>query len=76
MCLSNIYYDGKNKEFHELKLGQLTMDDYVKRFLEILRYVPYIEYYKVKIQCLLSGFPQSFYDIIEFDEPNTLDDTI
>jgi hypothetical protein len=31
------YYDGKIKEFHEHKLGQLTMDAYAKRFLETIK---------------------------------------
>jgi hypothetical protein len=48
--MSERYYDGKIREFHEHKLGQLTMDEYVKRFIELLRYVPYIKYEKVKIQ--------------------------
>jgi hypothetical protein len=74
--LSERYYDGKIKEFHEMKLGQLTMDDYASKFLELLRYVPYIKDEKVKIQHFLSGLPQSYRDMIEFDEPKTLDDTI
>jgi hypothetical protein len=44
------------------------MDEYVK-FIELLRYVKYTKYKKIKIQCLLSGIPQSNRDIIEFDEP-------
>ena len=39
--LSDMYYDDKIKEFHELKLGLLTM--------ELLRYVRYIKDDKVKI---------------------------
>jgi hypothetical protein len=31
---------------------------------------------KERIQIFLSGFPQSYQDIIEFDEPKTLEDTI
>ena len=30
--LSNRYYDDKIKEFHELKLGQLTMEEYANKF--------------------------------------------
>jgi hypothetical protein len=30
----------------------------------------------VKMQRFIHGFPQSFQDIIEFDEPKTLQDTI
>jgi len=52
------------------------MDDYANKFLELLRYVPYIKDEKVKIQHFLSGFPQSYKDTIEFDEAKTLDDTI
>jgi hypothetical protein len=51
------YYDEKIKEFHELKLGQLTMDAYTKIFMELLRYVTYLKDEKVRIQCFLSGLP-------------------
>jgi hypothetical protein len=48
--LSERYYDEKTKEFYELKLGQHTMDEYVNKFLELIRYVPYIKDEKTKIQ--------------------------
>jgi len=41
-----------------------------------MRYVPYIKDEKVNMQQFISRFPQSFWDIIEFDEPKTLEDTI
>ena len=41
--LSERYFDEKAKEFYELKLGQLTMEEYVNKFLDLLRYVPYIK---------------------------------
>ena len=47
--LSNRYYDDKIKEFHELRLGQQTMEEYANKFLELLRYVRYIKDEKVKI---------------------------
>ena len=74
--LSNRYYDDKIKEFHELRLRQLTMEEYANKFLELLRYVRYIKDEKVKIQCFLSGLPQSHKDRIEFDEPRTLKEAI
>jgi hypothetical protein len=74
--LSEKYFDGKTKELYELKLGQLTIDEYVNKFLELMRYVPYIKDEKVKMKRFISGLPQSFRDMIEFDEPNTLEDTI
>ena len=47
--LSDKYYDDKIKEFHELRLGQQTMEEYANKFLELLRYVRYIKDEKVKI---------------------------
>jgi hypothetical protein len=44
------YFDGKTKEFYELKMGQLTIDEYINKFLELIRYVPYIKDEKVKMQ--------------------------
>jgi hypothetical protein len=37
------------QEFFELKLGNMTMDEYEKKFLELLRYVSFIRDEKVKI---------------------------
>jgi hypothetical protein len=55
--LSENYFDGKAKEFYELKLGQLTIDEYINKFLELMRYVPYIKDEKVKMQRFISGLP-------------------
>jgi hypothetical protein len=52
------------------------MDTYSKRLLEFLRYVPYLEEEKERIQCFLNGFPRSYKDMIKFDEPKNLEDTI
>ena len=52
------------------------MEEYANKFLELLRYVGYIKYEKVKIQCFLSGLPQSYKDQIEFYEPRTLEEAI
>ena len=46
--LSDRYYDDKIKKFHDLRLGQLTMEEYANKFLELLRYVKYIKDDKVK----------------------------
>ena len=74
--LSDRYYDGKIKEFHELKLGQMDMKEYANKFLELLMYVRYIQDDKVKIQRFLSGLPQTYKDRIAFDEPRTLEEDI
>jgi hypothetical protein len=68
--------DGKTKEFYELRLGKLTIDEFVNKFLELLRYVPYIIYGKVKMQQFIRGLPKTYWDTIEFDEPKTLEETI
>jgi hypothetical protein len=48
--LSEKHFDEKTKKFYELKLGQHTIEEYVSRFLELLRYVPYIKAEKEKVQ--------------------------
>ena len=52
------------------------MEEYANKFLELLRYVRYIKYEKVKVQCFLSGLRQSYKDRIEFYEPKTLEEAI
>ena len=47
--LSDRYYDDRIEEFHEMILGQLTMEEYANKFLELLRYVMYIGDDNVKI---------------------------
>ena len=74
--LSEKYFDGKTMELYELELGQLIIDEYINKFLELIRYVPYIKDEKVNMQRFISGLPQYFRDKIEFDEPKTLEDTI
>jgi hypothetical protein len=74
--LSEKYFDEKSKEFYEHKLGQRTIEEYVSRFLELLRYVPYIKVEKAKVQRFISGLPKDYQNRIEFDEPKTLEDTI
>ena len=50
----------------------MTMDDLINKFLELLRFIPYIREDKVKIQWFLSCLPQSYRDKIEFDNPKSL----
>jgi len=45
----------------------MTNEEYTRIFLELLRYVPYLE--KEKIHRFISGLSISFKDGIEFDEP-------
>jgi hypothetical protein len=41
--LTKRYYAKKMKEFFELKLGSMTIDEYERRFLELLKYVSFIK---------------------------------
>ena len=43
------FFDKKVKEFDELRMGSMTMDDFINIFLDLLNYVPYIKEEKVKI---------------------------
>jgi hypothetical protein len=52
------------------------MEEYVNKFLDLLRYVPYIKEEKEKAQRFISGLPKEYRNRIEFDKPKTLEDTI
>ena len=64
------------EEFFELKLGNMSMNEYEKKFLELLRYVRFMKEEKVKIQRFMSGLPSFYKDKIQYDEPNTLEEAI
>ena len=36
------YYDEKAKEFNDLILGQLTMEEFVTKFVNLQRHTPYL----------------------------------
>jgi hypothetical protein len=55
--LTKRYYDKKMKEFFELKIGSMIIDEYERRFLELLKYVSFIKDETVKNQRYLSGLP-------------------
>jgi hypothetical protein len=52
----------------------MAMEDLINKFLELLRFVPYIWEEKVKIQWFLSCLPQYYKDIIDYDNPRSLSD--
>ena len=57
------------KDFFEIKLGSMTMDEYEKRFFELLKYVDFIKDEKVKIQRFMCGSPYLYSDKIQYDNP-------
>jgi hypothetical protein len=54
----------------------MTMEEYEKQFLELLKYVDFIKDAKVKIQQFLSGLPSFYIDKIQYDNSKTLEETI
>jgi hypothetical protein len=64
------------KEFFELKLGSMTIDEYERRFLELLKYVPFIKDEHIDIQRYMSGLPSFISDKIQYDDPKMLEETI
>jgi hypothetical protein len=64
------------KDLFELKLGSMTIDEYERIFLELLKYVAFIKDEKVKIQRCLSGLSSFISDKIQYDNPKTLKETI
>jgi hypothetical protein len=64
------------KEFFELKQGNMTIDEYERIFLELLKCVPFIKDETVKIQRYLNALPSSISDKIQYDDPKTMEETI
>jgi hypothetical protein len=64
------------KELFELKLGSMTIDEYERRFLELLKYVSFIKDETVNIQRYLSGLPPSIGDKIQYEYPKNMEETI
>eukprot|EP00253_Pinus_taeda_P015342 PITA_15342 len=69
-------YDEKAREFHDLRLGQQTMDEFITHFTSLLRYVPYIREEKAKVQRFISSLPAYMRERIEFDNPKSMDEVI
>jgi hypothetical protein len=54
----------------------MTMAEYEKKFLGLLKYVRFIGDKKVKIQRFLTGLSAFYKEKIKYDEPNTLTEAI
>ena len=52
------------------------MDEYERRFLELLRHVGFIKDEKLKIKISLSGIHYFYSDKIHYDKLGTLEETI
>jgi len=74
--LIKCYYDRKTKELFELKLGTMTMDEYERIVLELLKYIDLIKNEQFKIQRFLLGIPSIFNGMIQYDDLGTLGEVI
>eukprot|EP00253_Pinus_taeda_P016502 PITA_16502 len=74
--LTERFYDEKAREFHDLQLGQQTMDEFITRFTSLLGYVPYIREEKAKVHRFVSSLPPYMRERIEFDNPKSMDEVI
>lgn len=52
------------------------MEEFVKKIVNLQRYVPYSKEEKEKIKCFISYLPQIYQDKLEFYNPTTTDETI
>jgi hypothetical protein len=74
--LTKRYHDRNIKELFELKLGSMTMDDYERKVLDLLKYVEFVKDEHVKIQRFMSGITSIFCDKIQYDDSKTLYESI
>jgi len=70
------YYDDRAKKFYELKMGSMTDDEYIDRFLELYIYVPYLKEEKAKVWRFISGLSLVYTDHINFDDPILLEEVV
>jgi len=71
-----LFYDEKAKEFHDLKLGQQSMDEFIPKFTSPLIYFPYIHKEKAKVQHLTNCLPNYMKERLEPDNPKMMDKAI
>ena len=74
--MSQWYYDRKSKEFNDLRLVQLSMEEFVTKLVNLQRYIPYFNDEKDKIYQFISCLSLSYKDKIEFGMPNTMYEAI
>ena len=73
---SELFYEEMSREFHDLKLGRLMIDEYITKFTSLLGYVPYLRDEKAKVQRFLSSLLTHMKEQIEFMNTRTMDEEI
>ena len=74
--LTDYFYNGISQEFHDFRLGQLYMDDFITKFTSLLRYVLYLMDENVKLHQFLSSLTAHMKERIKFVNPRTMDEVI
>ena len=59
-----------------MRLGMLTMEDFVTKFVNLQHYVPYLRDEKCRVYMFISCLPLAYKENIEFDMPKTMDEAI
>ena len=54
----------------------MSMDEYEKKFLELLIYVGFMKEEKVKVHMFLNGLPPFYKDRIQYDKPKIIEEAI
>ena len=57
-------------------MGMSTMEEFVTKFVNLQRYVPYLREEKARVYRFISYLPPTYMKKIEFDMPNTMDEAI
>ena len=73
---SKQYYEEWAKEFYDLRLRTMSIKKLKSKFLSLLHYVPYIVDEKPKVRWFLSCLSFHIKDIIEYNNPKTLEEAM
>ena len=71
-----LYYDEKGKEFNDLWLRMLTMEEFVTKFVNLQCYVPYLRDEKYRVYRFIGSLPPTYKENIELHMPKTMDEEI
>ena len=52
------------------------MEEFVTKFVNLQRYVPFLRDEKAKVYRFINRFPSTYKENIEFEIPNTMDEAI
>ena len=70
------YYDEKSKDFNDLRLRMLTMENFVTKFVNLQRYVPYLRDENDRFYRFIGYLPPTYKENIEFDIRKPMDEEI